>query len=252
MPRAFVSCWLVPFSMLGLGCATPPVRDTRPPQTLLAPRGIIFVADGAGGGNTTTRAFRRLTAEEGKPLVVEGLNWSHGYGRYLADQRDSNYAHERGLELANRVMAFRAGSPSADVYLVGHSAGCSVILYAAETLPPGSVRRIILLAPSVSADRDVRPSLRAARDGVDVFCSRMDWFYLGLGTSLMGTADGPLQAAAGRVGFRPIIESPADASLYEKLQQHFWDPAIEWTGNRGGHYGQHETEYLRAFVMPLL
>ena len=77
MPRAFVSCWLVPFSMLGLGCATPPVRDTRPPQTLLAPRGIIFVADGAGGGNTTTRAFRRLTAESNiEPYTNSREPWS--------------------------------------------------------------------------------------------------------------------------------------------------------------------------------
>src|SRR5438105_2218438 len=162
------SCLLFAVAGFVSGCATAP-QTTQAPRTLLAPRGVIFVADGAGGGDATTRAFRRALEDEGVPLAVEGLNWSHGYGRYISDERDRTYARERGQELAGRVMAYRASAANAAVYLVSHSAGSAVILDAAEALPPGSVNCIVLLSPSVSADWDIRPALRCARDGVDVF-----------------------------------------------------------------------------------
>ena len=122
---------------------------------------------------------------------------------------------------------------------------------AAEALPPDSVDRIVLLAPSVSADHDLRPALRCARYGVDVFCSRRDWFFLGICTGVFGTVEGRWQSAAGRVGFRPKVETPEDSALYAKLQQHPWHPAVQWTGNQGGHCGGHEVAYLRAYVLPL-
>ena len=90
---------------------------------------------------------------------------------------------EEGQRLACRVTALRQASPAAEVYLVGHSAGCAVVLAAAESLPPGGVNRIILLAPSASLDYDLRPALRCARGGIDVFYSDRDVAYLGLGVS---------------------------------------------------------------------
>src|SRR5205807_1552488 len=83
-----------------------------------------------------------------------------------------------------------------------HSAGSAVCLAAAEALPPDSIERIILLSPSIASDYDLRPSLRSAREGIDVFCSRLDIWQLGLGVALVGTADGCRGCdAAGRVGF---------------------------------------------------
>jgi pimeloyl-ACP methyl ester carboxylesterase len=137
------------------------------------------------------------------------------------------------------------------VYLVSHSAGGTVALAALETAPPGAVDRAVLLSPSVSADYDLRPALRAVRGGLDVFHSRRDLLYLGLGTGLVGNADGQPGAASGRVGFQPRIDSPADAALYARLRQHPWDPALVWTGNRGGHEGSHQPRFLRAYVLPL-
>ena len=67
------SCLLFAVAGFVSGCATAP-QTTQAPRTLLAPRGVIFVADGAGGGDATTRAFRRALEDEGVPLAVEGLN----------------------------------------------------------------------------------------------------------------------------------------------------------------------------------
>jgi hypothetical protein len=54
------------------------------------------------------------------------------------------------------------------------------------------------------------------------------------------------------VGFRRLIATPGDAALYAKLAQHAWDPAVAWSGNRGGHYGGYQPGYLHAYVLPLL
>jgi pimeloyl-ACP methyl ester carboxylesterase len=240
---------LVPFVLAGCATSHQEVSNQfRAPNS----RGIIFAADGAGGFEATSVALRQAVQETGLPLQVDAVDWSHGYGRFLSDQMDWGHAKAEGQRLAARVAAFRQACPAGDVYLVGHSAGCAVVLTAAEALPLGTVNRIVLLAPSVSADYDLRPALRCARYGVDVFLSSRDVFYLGIGVAITGTADRRWTCpAAGRTGFHPIIEAAEDTTLYCKLREHCWNPCVEWTGNHGGHYDGYKPAYLRAYVLPL-
>jgi pimeloyl-ACP methyl ester carboxylesterase len=213
---------------------------------------VVFVADGAGGFHGPSDALRKALGEEGIPLAVETVAWSHGYLRVLADEIDYCHARKEGQCLAAQVAAYRQTCPNGEIYLLGHSAGSAVVLAAAEALAPGSMNRIILLSPSVSANYDLKPALRACRDGIDVFYSERDTGYLGLGIALIGTADRLGGPAAGRVGFRLRADTDADASLYGRLRQHPWHPAVTWTGNAGGHYDSHRVSFLRAYVLPLL
>jgi pimeloyl-ACP methyl ester carboxylesterase len=228
----------------------------RPPAIPPAPPSpnadIVFVANGSGDSRTTTHALTGAVAATGVPLRVETFPWSHGSGRLLVDHLDHCNQVDEGRRLAGLVWAARTSCPGRAVYLVGHSSGTAVVLAAAEALPPGSVERIVLLAPAVSADYDLRPALRTARQGIDVFYSRRDIGALGIGTSLVGTADNCWGAAAGRVGFRPIVETPCDAELYSKLRGHPWDPCLAWTGHHGGHFGSNREDYTRTFLLPLL
>jgi pimeloyl-ACP methyl ester carboxylesterase len=217
------------------------------------PRGAVLSADGAGGWEATSEALQSAVEEAGLSLYVEPVDWSHGFGRVFSDQMDFGHAQCEGQRLAGRIAALRREHPEWDIYLVGHSAGCAVVLSAAGDLPANTVKRVVLLAPSVSADYDLRPALRGSRDGIDVFFSSRDVFYLGLGVAVTGTADRRWSSpAAGRTGFRPILEGCQDAPLYAKLRQHGWDPCVEWTGNRGGHYDAYKSSYLRSYVLPLL
>ena len=108
---------------------------------------------------------------------------------------------------------------------------------------------MILLAPSVSVGYDLRPTLRAAREGLDVFCSKKDWVALGFVTRVVGTTDRFGAAAAGRHGFTadtvPEQEVP-------RLRQHFWSPDVSWTGNTGGHHGMHTPAFLHTYLFPLI
>ena len=93
-----------------------------------------------------------------------------------------------GNRLACQVANYRQTYPDRNVYLIGHSAGCAVVLAALDQLPPDSIDRAILLAPSVCVSYDLRPALRAAR-GIDVFYSGEDRWILGACMWLVGTAD---------------------------------------------------------------
>src|SRR5262249_53974398 len=151
----------------------------------------------------------RVVAETATPLEVETLVWSHGLGRYVLDHVDHANHVAQGHLLAARVLAYRQACPGRRVYLVGHSAGCAGVLAAAEALPPESVDRIVLLAPSVCVSYDLRPALRAARGGIDAFESADDTVVLGLGMRVVGTAEGECRAAAGQCGFTPVVSCPA-------------------------------------------
>jgi pimeloyl-ACP methyl ester carboxylesterase len=237
------------------GCYTagyrPDLCRTFPPSAP-DPRGVVFVANGSGDFRTVSSNLGRVMAETSTPLQIETVPWSHGFCRYATDHLDhANHVHQ-GSRLAAEVTAYRQAYPGRKVYLIGHSAGCAVVLAAAERLPADSVDHLILLAPSVCVTYDLRPALRIVRCGIDVFHSDKDSVILGLGTRIVGTADHGCRTAAGQYGFGPVCTCPADAALYSKLRQHPWDPVVAWSGHCGGHYGSNQVGFLRAYVLPLL
>jgi pimeloyl-ACP methyl ester carboxylesterase len=242
------------------GCSVPRQSLYSPPPVLGEPgvltpgacRGLIFVADGAGNFRATSLSLQQVVAQQRVGLQVRPFLWSHGCPRVLADHTDYAHARLEGQELAGQIVAFRQSCPEAEVYLVGHSAGCAVVLAAAECLPPDSVDDIVLLAPALSADYDVRPALRCARQGIDVFYSDRDWVYLGFFTGLVGTSDRHWSAVSGRAGFHPRADGPADSLLLARLRQHPWQPSYAASGNLGGHYGGYQPNFLRLYVLPLL
>jgi pimeloyl-ACP methyl ester carboxylesterase len=213
---------------------------------------VVFIANGSGDFRTTSEGLSCAVAAAAAPLRLETFAWSHGLGCYLSDHSDHANHVAQGRRLAALVAECRRACPDRAVYLVGHSAGCAVVLAAAEALPSGSVERIVLLAPSVSAGYDLRPALACARCGIDSFYSRRDLVQLAAGVTLAGTADRRWEPAAGRVGFRPVLACPGDAALYEKLRQHPWDGCVAWTGDHGLHYGTNREDFARAYLLPLL
>ena len=250
MRKVLAVCWLP----LLAGCLASgeraPVSNASPPASGSDP--LVFVANGAGDFYTLSKGLTLAAAQSHLPLQIETVDWSLGRRRYLADHIDHDNHLLQGRRLAEQVVACHQACPARKIYLVGHSAGCAIVLPAAEALPPGSVERVILLAPSVCARYDLRPALRSTQDGIDVFYSNEDRFVLGLGMRVMGTSDRGCREAAGQYGFTPVIAGDADAALYARLHQHGWDPTVIWTGNDGGHYGCIKTTFLRAYVLPLI
>jgi len=230
--------------------AQPPVRAQAPAP---APTfDVAFVADGAGNYQYASKQLSGVVAQCNSPLLVQTFVWSHGFKKILPDQTDLAHACQQGRVLAENVIAYRMAHPEAKIHLVGHSAGCMVVLSATEHLPPQTLDRVVLLLPSVSTEYDIRPALRSVRGSVEVHYSGQDWIYLGFCMRIVGTADRKRCDAGGRVGFPVRIESPQDEALLQRLAQHPWQPSYRQLGNDGGHYGAYQPEYLKACVLPVL
>jgi len=229
------------------GCATvPPAAEPGLPDS---PKPVVIVADGAGDFRACSGTLRSTAAADGLNLEVVTFVWSHGYLRNVADQTDSNHARNRGEMLAELVRWHLGRFPGTPVTLLGHSAGCAVVLSAAEQLPGGSLDRLVLLSPSISEGYDVAPALMATREGIDVFVSDKDWVWLGLMVRILGTTDNPLAArAAGRFGFAV----PAEGDIANKVRMHRWSPDEQALGHDGGHFGFYQPGYVREKLFPLI
>lgn len=238
--------------LLLAGCAGGPARIETLSPPMPGTRAVVLVLAGAGGSQSVYQAMKRTVGEQGLPLQLEQVEWQHGGGRFIADQTEPEYARNAGRLLAQRVASVLQQNPGVPVSLAAHSAGSAVALACAESLPPDSLDRIVLLAPAVSCQYDLRPSLASARRGMDVFTSEQDRFYLGFGIRLLGTTDGRTDEAAGRVGFVVPVATGSDAALYARLRQHPWDASLAWTGHDGGHTGTYRQVFLRTQIMPLL
>jgi hypothetical protein len=95
--------------------------------------------------------------------------------------------------------------------------------------------------------------------------------FLGLGTSLFGTADGVRGKSAGLVGFAARLETesvpeecllaklsearsikPDSTSITPRLREVRWSPSMISSLNVGDHSGTSMPPFIRRYVMPLL
>lgn len=216
-----------------------PAVETRP---------LVWVVDGAGDLKGCSRALATANLQAGGSVELAHFPWSHARAALLLDQIDAAHARDQGKVLAAAIRERQRREPGRRVVVVAHSAGCAVALAAGDALPADSIDRMILLAPSVSVGYDLRPTLRATREGVDVFCSKKDWVALGFVTRVVGTTDRFGAAAAGRNGFRAPALDDADVP---RLRQHFWTSDVAWSGHTGGHHGMYAPAFLHAYLYPL-
>jgi hypothetical protein len=234
------------------GCAvTFPQSFAAKPMLYPAVPATVFVANGAGDFQMTSKALHDVLAKDGYPIEVITFNWSHGKRRVLADQTDYRHARCAGMQLAVAVKEYHEAHPDRPIYLVGHSAGAVIVLSALEHVPPDIVERGVLMAQSVSAHYDLRPALRSVKEGIHVFYSERDNFYLGFVMRFLWTSERLDTMAAGRVGFCPTVD-PEDADQFKKLIQHPWQPSDRQLGNNGGHFGTYQPDFLRVSIFPLL
>ncbi|GIW81540.1 MAG: hypothetical protein KatS3mg105_3347 [Gemmatales bacterium] len=216
------------------------------------PRDVVFAVNGAGGFHGLSDTLQSEISRQHVPLAVATFDWTHGYGRVVADQIDHAHIRCQGVRLAESIVTRKQNFPQSRILIVAHSAGCAVALAAAESVPLGYIDRMVLLAPAVSTGYDLRPSLRASKKGIDVFTSERDG-YLVLGSVFLGTVDRcRMCPVAGRRGFEPIVQSAEDSILYAKLRQYAWGRWAIPAGHYGGHFGAYHPRHLRAYVLPLL
>jgi pimeloyl-ACP methyl ester carboxylesterase len=158
---------------------------------------------------------------------------------------------DQAQDLANHLAGQRIGDPQRPIFLIAHSGGTGVAVWALEKLPKNvQVRGVILLASALSPDYDLSEALRHVSGKLIVFYSDRDQWILGAGTKVFGTIDRVRTEGAGLKGFH--VPAGADADQYHKLIQVPYDRAWEALGNWGDHMGPLAGGFVRVVLAPLL
>lgn len=227
------------------GAAAQSVPPSRP--------GVVIVVEGIGGWNLMGPVAKIALRNAGLPHAIYEFRWAHGFGRFLKDLQDTRHLLAKAEELAAWIRQLHLEDPNRPIYLIGHSAGTGLVVRAAESAPPGSVQRVILLSSALSPTYDLRPVLAATRGGVVSFHSPRDRLMLNWGTRQFGTVDRHYAPSAGLNGFQvPNNLNTADQMLYRRLVQIPWNARMLLECNTGGHIGTVFPGFMMAEVAPWL
>ncbi len=214
--------------LLLAGCASPVLNSGS--------KGLVIVVPGIAGDGPDYGGLCRGLADGGQRGRIETFDWGYPWPLMLVNLSSGNLHEAAEKKLAEYLTSLREKNPDEEIALIGHSAGAGVILGALPRLS-FSVGPVILLAPAVSPDYDLKGALEHCRV-LHVFYSEDDDFWQGLGPEIFGNYDGVHRSGAGRRGFTLI---GLDESERKRVFQHAF--AREWKeyGVYGGHF-----EWLRG------
>lgn len=207
---------------------------------------MVFYCDGAGWYTSagSSKAGLRAAGYQGRFKV---FGWSSLLGPgpdHLITARSKTVARD----LSRRIERVRKVDAEGPIHLMGLSAGTAVILSALEQLAEGvQVDYVVLFAPSVSADRNLRRAMAHVRHRLYATSSPRD----GILMTLAINADGKGGPPAGRTGFRlPRGADPATRRAYDRVVNLPWRPAYVAYHWHGGHTGATRSKFVEAVIAP--
>jgi len=210
---------------------------------------LVIVLPGIEGRGVLNEAITRGLNDGGVGCAIEIYDWTSSLGP-LYNLRAEKHNLKKAGELAKRITRYRLAYPDRPVILVGHSGGGAMGVWALESLEPNrEIDGLILLNVSLSPSYDLSKAITHTRRGIVNIYSKLDWFLLGVGTSVYGTMDGKHEASAGMTGFI-IPEGTPEA--YVKFFQMGWTRKMADTGHIGGHFSSSTSKFIARYVAPLV
>lgn len=212
-------------------------------------KGIVYILDGAGGSGWTPTVLRYILAE--LPYELHHFRWGHGYMRIIKDLTNRDNTKRKSEELAGLIRDYKSKHPERRIYVIAKSSGAAPAVMALSQLEPDTIERAFFLSPALSPSFDLSRALASTKQDLYSFWSPHDHFWLGIGTSLFGTADGVPGRAAGLTGFKRPDNAQQNLH-YAKLREIEWSPSMVWLGHLGGHPGNSMPPFIRKYILPLL
>lgn len=219
-------------------------------------RGLVLVLPGIDGESFLNHDIARGLADGGVMAAIEIFDWTTGifplFVYHLCSWR-RNLAW--AARLAERIVAYQNAHPGRPVHLVGHSAGGAMAILAIERLPPGhTVTSAVLLVAAISHRYDLTRALEKTDHGIWNYHSRLDVFFLGLFTLVLGTVDRVHEVATGNVGFEPPkqLKSDGRAMYGTRLHDFPFRPAMMASFNFGEHLSAANRVFVAEWIAPLL
>jgi pimeloyl-ACP methyl ester carboxylesterase len=216
--------------------------------------GLAIVLPGVEGGGPLNWCIARGLADGGWPGAVVVHDWTTGlWPLFLYHLRANDRNRRRADEVAALIVRYQDEHPGRPVFLVGHSGGGAMAVWALEALPEGrSIRGAVLLGPALSPAYPLGPALCRVEEAVWNFWSPLDLLFLAAGTSVFGTVDGRHTVSAGWGGFRLPGEA-SERELYDaRLRQHGYRPAWLSQFHPGTHFGWTNRVFVAESLVPLL
>lgn len=228
---------LVVLTLLACGCAHHPK----------SPDGsIVFLLPGVAGNEGYSHVISAIESDSNRE--VQTVPWGAPAPLFVLNFSNRGIHDDAELKLAKVIEARYTEFPNATIDLIGHSAGCGVILGALKRLPPAMpLRTVVLLAPSVSPTYDLSLPLSHI-EALHVFTSPHDTVFLKWRTSHFGTYDDIKTPAAGNIGFDLSSLSP---DLRAKVIEHPYDESWKQLDNDGGHFGTLSNRFAKTIIAPL-
>lgn len=215
-------------------------------------QGLVVVLPGIEGESFLNHSIAWGLADAGVPFAIELFDWTTGCILcFLYHLRGARRHRVQAEKVAARIVEYQRDFSGRPVFLIGHSGGGGIALYALEKLPPShKITAAILLAPAVSPDFDVSQVLKQTDRGIWDFRPCLDLFLLRLGTLFAGTMDGVHTFAAGAVGFRRQVHEP---DIHQPALVDFpYRFSMARCFNFGGHMGSTNRVFVSEWIAPLL
>ena len=197
-------------------------------------RGTIFLLGGMNDVWVVGRAWRYGLAAAELPHRLELIRWQQGFWAILTFADLWRTAHHRRVaaDLAEQIRRTRSDAPDEPIHIMAHSAGTAIAALALEQLDPAeAITSAVFVGSGLSSRYDLSRALARTRAGILSVESWFDLFFLGIGTSLLGSADRRWGPAAGMVGFC----RPSDPAVADRLHCQRWTPPLVRQGWLGGH-----------------
>ncbi len=155
------------------------------------------------------------------------------------------------LRQAQRLAGFitrrRRRRVDGPIYVVSFSAGCYVTVKALAQLDDDIVLDgAAMLAGAFSRKVDLTPVRKHLKRPLVVTSSILDCFVIGLGTTLVGTADRRFRPSVGMIGVDPKYEREG---VVHSIR---WRPEMMPSGNLGDHFTASARGFTAEWVSPAL
>src|SRR4051812_25482928 len=149
---------------------------------------LVVLVPGCAGDGFWYDSLRKSVAAAQPARTIRTFEWGLPLPLYMLNLQDAGIHEKAEKSLAKAIKSWRDRYPAGHLTLLGHSAGCGVILGSLRRLEkPADVENVVLLAPSVSPDYEIGPALRQVAGTVHVFYSEDDRVWLGWRTGTFGT-----------------------------------------------------------------
>jgi pimeloyl-ACP methyl ester carboxylesterase len=231
------------FAFLALltGCATTVIAPQRPDTVIVLP--------GIGGGGDVYDQVVRSLYDHGSDDCLRVFSWGYSWPLFWFTNSSGTLHNFTEQQLADQIVEWRSNHPHSHIVLIAHSAGAGVVVGALSRLSGSmEVGPVILLAPSLAPDFDLRPALKHT-DIIHVFYNPDDDFWQGLGPTVFGTYDGAHRDGAGRTGFSLASLSPQQRV---RVIQHPYESQWNELGNHGGHFDWMAEPFVAVVLKPLI